>query len=45
MIGVMQILKDAAGPNRIPEFQSSHPDPENRMEKIREAIRTYKNAS
>lgn len=45
MIGVMQILKDAAGPNSIPEFQSSHPDPENRIEKIREAIRTYKNAS
>lgn len=41
MIGVMTILKNAAGPNRTPEFQSSHPDPENRMEKIREAIREY----
>ena len=41
MIGVMEILKTAAGPNRIPEFQSTHPDPENRMEKIREAIREY----
>lgn len=45
MIGVMEILKAAAGPNRIPEFQSSHPDPENRIEKIREAIIKYKNAS
>ena len=42
MIGVMQILKAAAGPNRVPEFQSSHPDPENRIEKIKEAIRKYK---
>lgn len=41
MIGVMQILKDAAGPNRVPEFQSSHPDPDNRIEKIREAIERY----
>lgn len=44
MIGVMEILKAAAGPNRVPEFQSTHPDPENRIEKIREAIRKYKNA-
>lgn len=43
MIGVMKILKDAAGPNRIPEFQSSHPDPDNRIEKIRAAIEKYKN--
>lgn len=41
MIGVMKILKAAAGPNRTPEFQSSHPDPENRIEKIKEAIREY----
>ena len=45
MIGVMEILKTAAGPNRVPEFQSSHPDPENRIEKIREAIKKYKNAT
>ncbi len=45
MIGVMEILKAAAGPNRVPEFQSTHPDPENRIEKIREAIRKYKKAS
>lgn len=42
MIGVMEILKAAAGPNRIPEMQSTHPDPENRIERIREAIRLYK---
>lgn len=42
LIGVMQILKQAAGPNRIPEFQSTHPDPENRIEKIKEAIEQYK---
>ncbi len=41
MVKVMQILKAAAGPNRVPEFQSTHPDPENRIEKIQEAIRKY----
>jgi len=43
MIGVMEILKAAAGPNRVPEFQSTHPDPENRIDKIKEAIRNYRN--
>lgn len=43
MIGVMKILKAAAGPNRVPEFQSTHPDPDNRIEKIKEAIRKYEN--
>lgn len=42
MIGVMKILKAAAGPNRTPEFQSTHPDPENRIEKIKETIRKYR---
>ena len=41
MIKVMEILKAAAGPNRVPEFQSTHPDPENRIEKIKEAIEKY----
>ncbi|RZS91959.1 M48 family metalloprotease [Aquimarina brevivitae] len=41
MIEVMQVLKQAAGPNRTPEFQSTHPDPENRIEKIKEAIKMY----
>jgi len=44
MVGVMEILKSAAGPNRVPEFQSTHPDPDNRMEKIRESIEKYRNA-
>lgn len=43
MIRVMEILKSAAGPDRIPEFQSTHPDPENRIEKIRAAIEKYSN--
>ena len=42
MIEVMKILKAAAGPNRAPEFQSTHPDPENRIEKIKEAIEKYR---
>jgi len=41
MIDVMEILKAAAGPNRSPEMQSTHPDPENRIEHIREAIEKY----
>ena len=41
LIRVMEILKAAAGPNRVPEFQSTHPDPENRIEKIKAAIRKY----
>jgi len=41
MINVMQVLKAAAGPNRQPEFQSSHPDPENRIEHIKESIKKY----
>ena len=44
MVGVMEILKSAAGPNRVPEFQSTHPDPDNRMDKIRESIEKYRNA-
>ncbi len=42
MIKVMEILKASSGPNRVPEFQSTHPDPENRIEKIKEAIVKYK---
>jgi len=42
MIGVMEILKAAAGPNRTPERMSTHPDPENRVQKIKEAIEKYK---
>lgn len=42
LINVMEILKQAAGPNRTPEFQSTHPDPENRKEHIRAAIDKYR---
>ena len=41
MINVMTILKSASGPNRVPEFQSTHPDPDNRIEKIKESIKKY----
>ena len=41
MIGVMKILKDAAGPSRAPEFQSTHPDPDNRIQHIEESIEKY----
>jgi len=42
MIKVMKILKAAGGPNRTPEFQSTHPNPENRIQKIKEAIEKYR---
>lgn len=42
LIDVMEILKKAAGPNRTPEFQSSHPDPENRKEAIQAAIQEWR---
>jgi predicted Zn-dependent protease len=41
MIKVMEILKTASGPNRVPEFQSTHPDPENRIDRIKESIAKY----
>ncbi|MCM4154788.1 M48 family metalloprotease [Gramella sp. AN32] len=41
LINVMEILKRASGGQQVPEFQSTHPDPENRKEKIREAIEEY----
>ncbi len=37
--GVMKILKAAANGRSAPEFFSTHPNPENRIEKIEEAIR------
>lgn len=43
LIGVMDILERASGGNRKPEFQSTHPSPENRREIIREAIKKYGN--
>ncbi|MFV0249228.1 MAG: M48 family metalloprotease [Tenacibaculum sp.] len=41
LINVMEILKAASGSKRVPEFQSTHPDPENRIEKIKIAIKKY----
>lgn len=43
MIHVMTILKASTGPNRVPEFQSTHPDPDNRIERIKKSIEKYKN--
>lgn len=41
LISVMEILKAAAGNNRQPEFFSTHPNPENRVENIKAAIAKY----
>jgi beta-barrel assembly-enhancing protease len=41
LIGVMEILKQASGGRSVPEFQSSHPDPENRKEHIKAAIEKF----
>jgi beta-barrel assembly-enhancing protease len=43
LIDVMDILEDASGGQRVPEFQSTHPSPENRRERITEAIEKYSN--
>lgn len=44
LIGVMKVLAKAAeGGQRVPEFMSTHPNPENRIEHIREAIQHYQN--
>lgn len=37
-IEVMKILADAGGSNRMPEFFSTHPNPDNRIEHIEAAI-------
>jgi predicted Zn-dependent protease len=42
LVNVMEVLKAAAGPNRSPEFQSTHPDPENRAARIQEAIQEWR---
>lgn len=38
MLGVMEVLSEASQGNAPPEFFSTHPNPERRMERIREAI-------
>ncbi len=39
LIGVMRILDEASGGARQPEFFSTHPNPENRIEMIQRAIK------
>lgn len=41
MIRVMEILKAASNGERTPEFFSTHPNPDNRIEKIQAAIQQY----
>lgn len=38
LIDVMRILEEAGGGSRQPEFMSTHPSPDNRVARIREAI-------
>ena len=38
MVGVMEVLAEAAGSKRSPEFFSTHPNPERRIDRIKEAI-------
>ncbi len=40
LVDVMEILAEAGGPGGQPEFFSTHPNPDNRIERIREAIET-----
>jgi len=42
LIGVMDILEAASGGSQVPEFQSTHPAPENRRQRITEAIEKYR---
>lgn len=42
LIGVMDILEEASGGSQVPEFQSTHPSPSNRREKIKAAIEKYR---
>lgn len=44
LIGVMEILARVSGGKRQPEFFSTHPNPENRIGKINEAIAKYSGA-
>ena len=39
MVGVMEILANASGSRERPEFSSTHPNPDRRIERIEEAIR------
>jgi predicted Zn-dependent protease len=41
LLDVMKILEEASGGQRQPEFASTHPSPENRLGRIREALEKY----
>lgn len=43
LLKVMDVLEKSSGGNRTPEFQSTHPSPENRREMILAAIKKYQN--
>ena len=45
LVRVMEVLKKAAGGRVPPEFLSTHPDPDNRVERIKEAIRQTENTT
>ena len=45
LIRVMEVLKKASAGRAPPEFLSTHPDPDNRVERIQEAIRKAQQAS
>ena len=38
LVGVMEVLNEAGGARRMPEFFSTHPNPDRRIEQIRRAI-------
>lgn len=38
MIGLMKVLQEASGGRSVPEWQSSHPDPGNRIQRIEQLI-------
>lgn len=42
LISVMEILEKASGGQEQPEFMSTHPSPDNRIQRIKEAIEKYK---
>jgi predicted Zn-dependent protease len=41
MVELMEVLEKSGGGARMPEFFSTHPSPDNRIEKIRQAIAEY----
>jgi predicted Zn-dependent protease len=45
MVEMMQILAEAGGNQRPPEFFSTHPNPENRITRIKEAIAERRGAT